>query len=623
MDSQAAILQSLLELSTDTAAQGTWQWDPASGRLSCSDRCRALLGLAENPSALDGMLAKLEPSDRDKVRGQLDGLAGQGGSLDMRCRAAPGGGKTGAIRLRAVAVQLPELGARQIVGIVADSDSNGTQGEAHERLAAIVTSSDDAIIGKTLDGIVTSWNKGAERIFGYTAVEMIGRPIEILAAPGLEDDMANILEKIRRGERVDHYQTKRRHKNGSILNIFVTVSPIHDAQGKLVGASKVARDMTLAANSGEEIVEREAHLRSILDTVPDGMIIIDERGKIESFSSAAERMFGYDASDVRGKNVSVLMPSPNREAHDGYLRRYLTTGERRIIGIGRRVMGRRKDGTQFPLDLTIGEVTRRGRRLFTGFTRDLTEREEADLRFRELHAELLHMSRLSAMGQLAAMLAHELNQPLTAVMNYAEAARQMIAGPRERLPRAEEFMQKAAGQAERAGQIIRRLRAFVQKGAIERVEEQLSLVVEDAANLAATGTKIDGIELIFDLADDLPPILIDRTQIQQVVVNLVRNATDVLRQAERRTITIQTTLTGDEFQEVAVHDTGPGIPPEMADQMFKPFVTTKSEGMGIGLSISQSIIEAHGGRIWTEPNPDGGTIFRFRLPQGGGAGDKP
>jgi two-component system sensor kinase FixL len=584
--------------------------------LSCSDRGRLLLGLAEIPSSLETFLGGLEPGESDIADEKLRALAEHGGTIDMQCRRrAPDGPHRATIRLRAAAIPCVEASSWHIVGIIAEAAPDDDLWEIRGRLAAIVQSSDDAIISKTLDGIVTSWNRGAERIFGYTQSEMLGHPIAVLAPPGLEDDMPKILEKIRRGERVEHYQTIRRHKNGSMLNISMTVSPIHDVQGRLIGASKVARDVTVAAKSREEIVEREAHLRSILATVPDGMIIIDERGQIESFSAAAERLFGYSAAEVRGKNVSVLMPSPDREAHDGYLERYLTTGERNIIGVGRRLIGRRKDGARFPFYLTVGEVARRGRRVFTGFTHDLTEREGADARLRDLQDELLHMSRLNAMGQLAAMLAHELNQPLTAVINYAEAARLLLAASSEPVPRALDLMQKTAAQAERAGQIIRRLRSFVQKRPAERSEEQLSIVVEEAASLAATGTHVDGIEVIYDLSNSLPVILIDRTQIQQVVVNLVRNATDVLREAQNRRLTIQTSLAEDNFQEVAIHDTGPGIPTEMIDQLFKPFVTTKSDGMGVGLSICQSIVEAHGGRLWVESNPAGGAVFRFRLPQ--------
>ncbi|MBI2718911.1 MAG: PAS domain S-box protein, partial [Rhizobiales bacterium] len=180
-------------------------------------------------------------------------------------------------------------------------------------------------------------------------------------------------------------------------------------------------ERALAQNAA--IVEREAHLQSILDTVPDGMIVIDERGIVLSFSAAAERIFGYTADEVCGRNVNLLMPSPHREHHDDYIRRYLTTGERRIVGIGRVVAGQRKDGSTFPMELAVGEVSQGSRRLFTGFVRDITERQLTRQRLQELQSELSHVSRVSEMGQMASALAHEINQPLTAASNYLQAAR--------------------------------------------------------------------------------------------------------------------------------------------------------------------------------------------------------
>jgi signal transduction histidine kinase len=239
------------------------------------------------------------------------------------------------------------------------------------------------------------------------------------------------------------------------------------------------------------------------------------------------------------------------------------------------------------------------------------ERQAAE-RFRELTADMAHISRLSAMGQLSSSLAHELNQPLTAVMNYAEAARQMLSGS-DVPPRVPEFLEKTIGQAERAGQIIRRLRGHVEKRSVERTAESLNQVIEEASALALVGATVDEIDVVFELAPDLPPVSIDKIQIQQVIVNLVRNAVEVLRTTRHRVLTIRTRLADDGAQEVSVTDTGPGLAPEVAGQLFQPFVTTKKEGMGIGLSISRSIVETHEGRLWHEPNPEGGAVFRFTL----------
>ena len=551
-------LQALLELSAEPAGHGVWEWDLASDRVSMSARSLELLGLPEAPPTLSALLAICRFDNATEMIGTLRKIATAGGLADVRSRMRSPGAK-GPVRLRAIAVDGEGAVPRRVLGILTgamDEDRN-----SQEHLAAIVAGSDDAIISKTLDGIVTTWNRGAERMFGYSEQEMLGRPIRILAAPGYEDDMPQILQTLRQGGRIDHYLTKRRHKNGSVLDISLTISPMHDRQGRMIGASKIARDVTAVEKARVEAERREAQLRSILDTVPDGMILIDDKGLIISFSTAAERLFGYKAQEVHGRNVSLLMPQPDRGAHDGHLARYLATGERHIIGIGRRLTGLRKDGSHFHFELTVGEVVLPEKRLFTGFIHDLTESDRADARLSELQAELLHVSRLNAMGQLSAMLAHELNQPLTAAMNYAEAARHLLASAAGTPPKALDFVQKASAQAERAGQIIRRLRSFVEKREAERSWEQLSLVVEEASDFAATGTKVEGIELIFDFANDLPSVEMDRTQIQQVVVNLVRNAIEALRQAPRRTIMIRTRADGGAFQEVSIADTGPGIAP--------------------------------------------------------------
>ena len=187
-----------------------------------------------------------------------------------------------------------------------------------------------------------------------------------------------------------------------------------------------------ATASTQDALSREAHLRSILDTIPDAMIVIDDRGIMQSFSSAAARLFGYAESDVVGKNIKMLMPSPYRENHDGYLDRYLRTGERRIIGIGRVVVGERKDGSTFPMELSVGEMNSANRRFFTGFIRDLTERQRTEARLQELQTELVHISRLTAMGEMASALAHELNQPLSAIANYMKGSRRLLEEPHGR-----------------------------------------------------------------------------------------------------------------------------------------------------------------------------------------------
>jgi two-component system sensor kinase FixL len=359
----------------------------------------------------------------------------------------------------------------------------------------------------------------------------------------------------------------------------------------------------------------DARLRSILQTVPDAMVLIDERGRVESLSSTAERLFGYLADEVVGQNVKMLMPTPHREQHDGYLERYLATGERRIIGIGRVVVGRRKDGTTFPMHLTVGELRLADRHYFTGFIRDLTDQQLTEARLKELQSEVTHMSRFTALGEMASTLAHEINQPLTAISNYLKGCQRLleqIEGEQALVLR--DAVGKAADQALRAGHIIRRLREFVTRGEGERRIESLSKLIEDASTLALIGAKENAVAVSFRLDPEAELVIADRIQVQQVLVNLIRNAIEIMSETQnRRELEIATVANADETVEVSVADTGSGLAPEVAAHLFQPFVTTKRTGMGLGLSICRTIVEAHGGRIWVEARPAGGTIFRFTL----------
>jgi two-component system, LuxR family, sensor kinase FixL len=371
---------------------------------------------------------------------------------------------------------------------------------------------------------------------------------------------------------------------------------------------------------GEKQVEqalttRESHLRSILDTVPDAMIVINGYGIIQLFSTAAARLFGYTEQEAIGKNVSQLMPMPDQARHDGYLARYRSTGEKHIIGIGRIVTGKRRDGTTFPMHLSIGEMKSGGELYFTGFVRDLTEQQQTQARLQELQSELVHISRLSAMGEMASALAHELNQPLAAISNYMKGSQRLLADSTDpNAPKIEHAMSRAAEQALRAGQIIRRLRDFVSRGESEKRVESLSKLIEEAGALGLSGAREQNIQLRFNLKPEFDLVLADRVQIQQVLVNLFRNALEAMAQSPRRELIASNTKAGDDMIEVEVSDTGSGFPDDVKANLFQTFFTTKETGMGVGLSISRSIVEAHGGRMWAESNAAGGATFRFTLP---------
>jgi two-component system, LuxR family, sensor kinase FixL len=397
-----------------------------------------------------------------------------------------------------------------------------------------------------------------------------------------------------------------------IAAVMAVLAMLSAAMGAFLLRNQRSTSQLRIAN--EELATSHAHLQSILETVPDAMVVIDERGAIQSFSATAERLFGFTIGEVQGRNVSMLMPAPYRHEHDSYLDHYLTTGERKIIGIGRVVVGQRKDGNTFPMELSVGEVAVEGKRRFIGFVRDLTRRQKNERLLHEMQSELLHISRLSTMGEMASALAHELNQPLSAVANYLQGSRRLLQNiPDDRTPAIMAAMDKAAEQAIRAGQVIHRLRDFVARGETERRIESIKKLVEEAIALALIAAKDQSVRMNLQHEPSIDLVLVDKVQIQQVLLNLLRNAIEAMQTSERRELNVSTNPAENEMVAVKVADTGSGISPDIAAQLFKPFVTTKRQGMGVGLSISRTIIESHGGQITVTPNPGGGTIFCFTL----------
>jgi two-component system, LuxR family, sensor kinase FixL len=396
--------------------------------------------------------------------------------------------------------------------------------------------------------------------------------------------------------------------------LFGINTQFYRSTGDIIGVVCLSRFDEVKQDHQSTIADKEAMLSAILATVPDAMVVIDEYGYITSFSAAAETLFGWTEAEILGRNVSVLMPSAHSEAHDGYLQRYIQTGEKRIIGIGRAIEGQRRDGSIFPMELSVGEARTANHRAFTGFIRDLTKRHQTEAQLDKVQSELIHASRLSAVGTLASALAHELNQPLTAIANYTSTGRDMVGDDRpQTLQMLREALDEAVKETVRAGLIIRRLRDFVSKGEMDLQVLSLGKLINDAAALGLLGAREQGVTWKIDIDPEIENVLADRVQIQQVMVNLIRNAIEAMEGSPAKELTVTARSHHHNSVEISVCDTGHGLSKEVAGQLFQPFVSSKPQGMGLGLSICRTIIEAHGGKLSVRENPNGGTVFRFTL----------
>jgi two-component system, LuxR family, sensor kinase FixL len=473
--------------------------------------------------------------------------------------------------------------------------------EAARILAALVESSDDAIIAKDLQGTILAWNRGAERMYGYTAQEIVGQSVRVLMPPDHADELAEISARIARGERVDHFETVRLTKDDGQVDVSLTVSPIKDASGAIVGASTIARDISDRKRNLERLRNSEARLRSIVESAVDGIVVIDAHGAIESFNGAAERLFGYAADEVIGRNVSRLMPSPYREEHDGYLARYLTTGEARIIGIGREVTGMRKDGTTFPVQLSVGEMHVAGERRFTGIIHDLSARVRAEEQLREQAA-------LVRLGEMAAVIAHEVKNPLAAVRGAIQViGKRLAAGSREAA-----VVTDIIARIDTLNQLVKDLLLFARPPKPHLIRVDVSAVLQ--ATVALVGQDAAHASVPITVTGSAAPIMADAELLKIVFINLLINSAQAMK--GRGEIEVAVSMV-DGHCQVVVSDTGPGIPPEIRDRLFTPFVTTKARGTGLGLSTVKRLVEAHHGEIHVETPETGGTRIAIRLPLAG------
>ncbi|WP_454856723.1 PAS domain S-box protein [Rhizobium binxianense] len=464
------------------------------------------------------------------------------------------------------------------------------------------------------NGVVSRWTGGCESLYGWSREEALGQVVHELLSTTFPEPLDDIRNAVRsrgswQGEVI------HRHKDGRLIFVatrWVLINPSFAPEPVIIQANN---DITTMKRIQDDLAEREAHLRSILDTVPESMIVIDDIGTISSFSVAAERLFGYSADEVCGRNVRILMPSPDREAHDGYLERYMTTGERRIIGYGRVVSGQRKDGSVFPMELSVGEAIANGKRIFTGFIRDLTSRHK-------IEEELRQSQKMEAVGQLTGGLAHDFNNLLTVISGNLEMIESRLADEKLR-----SLLREAQEAAEDGAKLTGQLLAFGRRQPLNPKLVDVGQLVSGFSDLLRR-TLGETIEFRTVITGAENKAMVDGSQLQNALLNLVLNARDAMPRGGRVSIEIShvrldvdyaqmypQVRTGD-YVLVSVTDTGPGMTNDVKQRAFEPFFTTKGAGSGTGLGLSMvyGFAKQSGGHIQLYSELGQGTSVRIFLP---------
>jgi|GEM_PF-694711 len=587
---------------------------------------------------------------------------------------------------------------------------------------------------------------GSESLTGYGPQEFEARRVcwaDIMHPEDREAVWRSVQQALARGEPFEvHYRILTR--DGEEKWVWERGGAVLGERGEIEALEGFVTDVTQLEESKTALARSEAQAKAVLDTAVEAIVTIDNTGRIHSFNRAAETMFGYGADEVLGENVKLLMPESYRREHDDYIRHYLDTGEQKIIGVGREVTGRRKDGRTFPIELAVSEVLIHGERTFTGIIRDISERKEAEEALRQSHEQLqttfqnapigivtfrpgerflsanrafcdisgyseaelrgltlkalthpddwtvterlaqqaqagkidhysyekryirkdgesvhvavrnavthdragrpdlvigqvedltqqrraeqeasvhrerlAHVGRLSTLGEMAAGIAHEVNQPLTAISLYAQSCLRLLQADRPNLVKFGEALSKLNQQALRAGKILEQLQQLVRRRESQKELTDCNRLIRGIVNLADTEAHLHNIAVSLELAAELPDIYCDPVQIQQVTLNLLRNGMQAMQTANSSdsTIVVRTALNGSEEVLISVVDRGTGVPKAMQQTLFEPFSTDKESGMGVGLAICRSIIESHGGELGFYNNPDRGATFFFTLPR--------
>ena len=501
-----------------------------------------------------------------------------------------------------------------VVGLVVERRRRRSAEERHSLLSAIVESSNDAVIGIAPDRRITSWNKGAQAIFGYAVEEVMGRNVDILVPLDRLGEAHSAFDEVMAGGAITPFETVRLRKDGTLADLSINDSPIHDQKGRIRGISSTQREITDRKRAEQEVRASEEKFRQFFKEVPDYCYIVSPQGEILDINSAALAALGYEREEIVGKPLATIYAPESQAGMKELFAQWQRTG----LIVDEEMVIITKTGERRAVILNVGaERDHNGNILrSTSVQTDITAHKHAELETQRLHQELSHVARVTMMGELTSSLAHELNQPLTAILSNAQAAQRLLGDGEPDLEEFREILADIVADDQRAGGIIRRLRTLLRKGGLEFRDLDVNELVREVASLVRSDTIIKNVSVTLDLASDLPPVRGDRGQLQQVILNLLLNGIDALmsRPGADRKLLIHTEAGTDDTVKVAVHDSGPGIPPDKLERIFEPFFTTKTDGMGMGLAIARSILHSHGGRLWAENAPGGGATFTLALP---------
>jgi two-component system sensor kinase FixL len=578
-----------------------------------------------------GWHATIHPDDLPKFVQEwtVATAAGKPFETEARVRRADGEYQWFAIR-KALAVSRDQVGEPSLRALIACEDIHERK-QVQERLQQSEqrwqTAFENSAIGimmRDRDDRFFAANRAFRDMLGYTESELHQLcQLDVTYEEDRELSL-DLIGELWEGKR-QHFQIEKRYrrKDGTLVWVRNNVTLVPGTGGVAFFLFTIVEDITERKKEESERRYIEQRYRVMVETASDAVVCIDERGAILLANPATTKVFGYDPADLIGKPLTMLMPEYLRKLHEDGFRRYSATGQRHINWQGTELTGLRKNGQDFPVEISFGELTADGHRIFTGFVRDISERKQAEGLRASLHAtqlELAQVSRVTTMGELAASIAHEVNQPLTAVTNNANACLRLLARRNldpEVLRRA---LEEIVADGTRASAVIARIRAFIKKTPAEMRELDINDVIQEVLALARRELSENRVLLELQLTKTLPLVLVDRVQLQQVLLNLIMNGIEAMTAVtdRRRMLWVQSQVgeAGDVLVEV--RDSGTGVGSE-SDRVFTPFFTTKASGMGMGLPISRSLIEGHGGRLWSSPNSPHGAIFSFSLPAAAGS----